>query len=457
LLPIRGGIRSACRARLAPATAEADRTMKIHFCALCNESVPQADLDSGRARFVKDRVICPTCEAAMSHDAHGSQGPAPHPQQAARAANAGFDSGERHHPPHVGAEPARVVQASAVQASSVHTSAVHAGGPHANAGPPPAPAPIASTASAPSSNAGLAWVAGLAIGFTALSIFVTDDRLARMGREQAQLQNQLAEKDDALHGLAAEFAKVHPAIAGVETRLAARLDADRQQNAELASAVGAVRDDVARSAARLEALAVELDRIRARVDEPGLGVELEKRLGELSARIAKAEDERRILAEQIAANSIPAPVAVAPGAAPAGGGAAAAPPAWLRSVADLSSPEETVRWDAVTTLGATNDPAVVPHLLPMLTDSTWLVRMAAARVLGEMRVRDAVTPLIAMLEDEDSAARETAWIALRTITGKDLKFDSFASEAERAKRVKAWADWWKKEGGGEAAKQPAGP
>jgi hypothetical protein len=48
----------------------------------------------------------------------------------------------------------------------------------------------------------------------------------------------------------------------------------------------------------------------------------------------------------------------------------------------------------------------------------------------------------------------TAWIALRVITGKDLKFDSFAPEAERAKRAKAWSEWWKKEG--DAAKPAAG-
>ncbi|MDF1798021.1 MAG: hypothetical protein P1V81_02505, partial [Planctomycetota bacterium] len=39
--------------------------MKIHFCDLCNESVPQNDLDQGRAFMRKGRVICATCDDVM--------------------------------------------------------------------------------------------------------------------------------------------------------------------------------------------------------------------------------------------------------------------------------------------------------------------------------------------------------------------------------------------------------
>ena len=40
--------------------------MKIHFCDLCNESVPQSDLDEGRSFLRKGRVICAKCNALMS-------------------------------------------------------------------------------------------------------------------------------------------------------------------------------------------------------------------------------------------------------------------------------------------------------------------------------------------------------------------------------------------------------
>ena len=45
--------------------------MKIHFCDLCNESVPQTDLDEGRAFLRKGRVICLTCDKSMSHPEEG--------------------------------------------------------------------------------------------------------------------------------------------------------------------------------------------------------------------------------------------------------------------------------------------------------------------------------------------------------------------------------------------------
>ena len=50
--------------------------MEIHFCSLCNESVPQSDLDLGRAFVRRGRVICAVCERAMTHEvgspSHGS-------------------------------------------------------------------------------------------------------------------------------------------------------------------------------------------------------------------------------------------------------------------------------------------------------------------------------------------------------------------------------------------------
>ena len=42
--------------------------MKIHFCDLCNESVPQTDLDEERAFIRKGRVICATCDRTEHDD-----------------------------------------------------------------------------------------------------------------------------------------------------------------------------------------------------------------------------------------------------------------------------------------------------------------------------------------------------------------------------------------------------
>ena len=35
-------------------------------------------------------------------------------------------------------------------------------------------------------------------------------------------------------------------------------------------------------------------------------------------------------------------------------------------------------------------------------------------------------------------------VSLRSITGRSFKFDPGAKEVDRAKRIKAWRDWWKK-------------
>lgn len=423
--------------------------MKIHFCDLCNESIPQAALESGAARLVKGRVICASCDAAMTHAAEAERTSAAslHVHQPAGRA-----------PLHVPPEPVGsggVVPAPSVAPIVYEPARAPTYAPvHAPAMVAPAPAPVV-VAAPKSSNTGIAWVAGLAIGFTALSIFVTDDRLARVGRAQTALENELAKRDDALRGLSTELNKVHPALAGVEARLVERLDASVARDAASAASVGALREDVGNFTARLDALGVEVERLRARVAEPGLGLAIEKRFDEMSARIAKADDDRRALATRLAAAESAAP-AEKPVAAPA---VVVAPPAvWKKFLPDLTSAEETVRWDAVSALGDSNDPAVVPHIVPMLKDPTWVVRMAAARVLGEkLRAREAVPALIEALDDTEPAVRESAWIALRAITGKDFKFDSSAPEAERSKRVKAWSDWWKKEGDGEAAKDPAGP
>lgn len=40
--------------------------MNLYFCDLCNESIPQADLDLGRAVRRGERLICAACESAMT-------------------------------------------------------------------------------------------------------------------------------------------------------------------------------------------------------------------------------------------------------------------------------------------------------------------------------------------------------------------------------------------------------
>jgi hypothetical protein len=91
---------------------------------------------------------------------------------------------------------------------------------------------------------------------------------------------------------------------------------------------------------------------------------------------------------------------------------------------------------------------VIPHVLPLWRDSDLFVRMCAARVLADLGTLQGVPALLDALEDSEWNVRESAWHALRTLTGKDFKFDPQGNEGERAKKVKLWREWWKKEGEG---------
>jgi HEAT repeat protein len=130
-------------------------------------------------------------------------------------------------------------------------------------------------------------------------------------------------------------------------------------------------------------------------------------------------------------NSPPAPKPNAPGG-----------PLWEKWLADLASPDSGTRWQAVQSLGGTHDPLVVPHIVPMLEDTDIFVRMASCRHLGDLGSVEAIPALIDTLEDEEASVREAAIVALRTLSGQAIPFDPGARDGERAKRVKAWRDWW---------------
>ncbi len=93
----------------------------------------------------------------------------------------------------------------------------------------------------------------------------------------------------------------------------------------------------------------------------------------------------------------------------------------------------------------TADPAVVPHLIPVLDDDDTFVRMAVARVLGDLGGDEAVSPLIDTLSDPAESVRDAAVASLRQITNQNFRFDPLGKESDRTKRIRAWRDWWEKE------------
>jgi len=392
-------------------------TMKIHFCDLCNESVPQADLDEGRAFVRKDRVVCATCDRAMSAaEPIGASSPlAPSSPMTATS---------------LAMHPA-VAATAATDASSDHAFVSHL-----------ASTPPASVAHARESRGSLGvWIAVLAMAFTAVAIVVQNQRLeqaARQDRETRELALRWHDEVlDAQHRIGSELRRF---VSDGQSDLAARIDLARKDtDAKLKD----WRDETAKQWTALDGSVKGLSAWR---DDLGAQSQDDKRrVADLSQRLAKSEDDARQLIERLqtleqAAKAPPAPVA------PVASGAGKNEPGWRALLVDLTSANAGVRWEAVDGLGQAHDPQAVPALIPMLKDPDVFVRMATARVLGDLKATSAVNGLLDALEDNEDAVREASFVALRAIAGnKDLKFDPLAPEAERAKRLKALREWWKKE------------
>lgn len=376
--------------------------MKIQFCDLCNESVPQADLDQGRAFIRKDRVICATCEGVMTH-----------------------------------AAPIPAVQASAVAEAQ---PAISPSTPPAGAHPPVSHLqPIVVR----TAGGGGLWVALLGLVFTGGTLIILDNRIQLLQQHQNDLQKSIDSRTGDLQVLQRSQSFANEAQKEFERKSDARFDTQKTRNDTLVEDVARLRKERDEMSARIAAVTLKVADQETRSGSGNL--ELDKRMAELSARLAKGEDDLRTVTARLLAMEAAAAAGPAVAAAPAEP-AKSTEPAWKAQVKDLASDNNSVRWEAVTALGASKDPETIPHLVPMLKDVDVFVRMAAARVLGEMQAKPAVPPLIDALEDAETAVREAAFVALRTITGKDLKFDPLEkNETERARRVKAWRDWWKKE------------
>ena len=383
--------------------------MRIYFCDLCNESVPQADLDEGRAVLRKGRVICARCESAMS------------PEGLAPGASHGTSHGA---PPGTSHGEGAVLGAAA---------AAPAGAP-----PPVASPAEASRGQAAPAGSGAGAAVGIALALVAL-LFTAGTTAFLFDRAEGQ-DATLDRRVSALRG-------------DLES-------ARRELDARAETRFGDARDELARVGA-------ELRDVRARVDESSRAgreavdalradvAALTERLAQADAAAAEAERQRQQVArleQAVAGLRVQLDGALTRREEPAPGAQAAAPPepevlaapSWNDLVSGLASDNSGDRWTAVQALGDTGDPAVAEHLTPMLRDPDIFVRMATARILGDLHAVAGIPALIDALEDAEASVREAAVVSLRAIAGREFRFNPTAKDSERAKRVKAWRDWWKK-------------
>jgi hypothetical protein len=360
----------------------------IHFCDLCNESVPDLDLRERRALLVKGRVVCATCNRAMSIVEPGS---APHAGPSAAP-------GASPRPPHE---------------------------THAWRDPRPSGSVFAVAI------AMLALTGAAALGYWTTQEFRerddrAEDRLGSLERRHDRLTSDVALERQ---GLVDEIAALEQRLAAADAEHRRALDERLAEQSKAAATIGAA---VSELAPRLERLDGALERIERQDQDLGA---LQRRLAELALELNRLSgDVERQIAE---ARNAPAPVAAAP---------EELRPAWHGLLAELASESVSARWQAITALGETRDPAIAPHVLPSLKDADIFIRVAAARVLGDVGNPAAVEPLIEALADDVGTVRDAAYLALKSITKRDLPFDPESEdEGERGRRIKAWREWWAKE------------
>jgi len=111
--------------------------------------------------------------------------------------------------------------------------------------------------------------------------------------------------------------------------------------------------------------------------------------------------------------------------------------------------------EAALALGAIGDRSAAKELVELLRDRVALedryrdgaavsrVRSAAAFALGMLGDTSAVPALLGALRDPDLRVRTHANLALRKMSGRDLRFDPKAPAGEREKLARAWDAWWK--------------
>ncbi|MFT4540088.1 MAG: hypothetical protein ACI841_005098 [Planctomycetota bacterium] len=401
-------------------------SMEIYFCDLCNESVPQADLDASRAFLRKGRAVCAACDRAMGGGIGGggesSIGLALHAEGGGGTA--------------LQAPPRTEVDPSAPRGTSHAAISTRQAAAKAQAG---------------SSGGPVALLAIVALIFTAGSFAVISLRM----RETEVL------RADERRTAATQLAGLEARMGEMFGRMQVRLDASQTQNtAALAALRQEIGDRLSGFERELSGLRGEASDLSQDLSDLSTKVGLDKKdtervLDRISAtqqsttmavnEFQLSMDQRLIVVEEYQRASLSGvgPVGMGAGGAPAG---APNQPTWHGLLPDLKHEHEGIRLEAVYALGETGDRAVVPHLSPLLEDDNLFVRMATIQTLKNLNARQTVPALIDALEDEESAVREAAMLALHQLTNREFRFEPLASIAERAKRVKAWRDWWKKNG-----------
>jgi hypothetical protein len=376
--------------------------MNIFFCDICNESVPQSDLDRGMAFRRGERVVCASCDKAMSNeDEGGDEAPASEPVEG--------DSGTPEGP----------------------TDAPSDG----------SPAVLEPTATKPGRSGQRAGLSGCLIGllFVFLLGSLAVNAILWVKGDQARASliasvDSLERGDDAFN---ARFFDLQTNIA----RQSQEKDASVRETIQ---SMGGVMDEkMVNLGSRLGRNENAVEALRQSSAEDRRTLETGVRGAADAAGIAsKAAESTQEDVGYLTDRVVALEEVLEGGVTTDGGSNGGRQASWASHLPELKDASAGNRWNAVTVLGDTDDPRVVPHLLPMLSDDDVFVRMATARVLGDLGSAAAIPGLIDALSDAQAAVREAAVVALRLLSGRDYRFDPLGKEGDRNKAQSSWRKWW---------------
>ena len=322
-------------------------TTTVLFCDICNESVPQSDVDVGRARVIKGgRVVCSVCDRSMSGEDES-------------VARLGFPAAQ----PGPGASPAVHAALSAAQptgqappADGLRSRPRRDGGSLIGA-----------------SLALLAVLVAVGVGLK-LSWDIDESRVSYDQSLRAAIRDYRTE--------ALGVRQTSQALRIENERFLASLNQELQRfGRELTGADDRWKGENKLVLAELADFDAELTEIR---DVIGLIERHDKEMIGLQAKFATLLDDvtkhtvRIASLEERPVLTIQEPVAT-DGGNPGGartGAVAGDQPAWAKLLNGLDSPNADERWMAVDELGQTGDIEVAGPLVRMLQDEDTFVRMA---------------------------------------------------------------------------------
>ena len=107
--------------------------------------------------------------------------------------------------------------------------------------------------------------------------------------------------------------------------------------------------------------------------------------------------------------------------------------------------DEEVRRRAATCIGWLGKEELAVELVPLLDDSSILVRGAAIEAMGNLSCRQVVWPLIEHLNEPEESVRKAVNSALEIITGKKMS-GPFPKDAKSLEHLIArWRQWWQEQ------------